>query len=301
LSDREASDIEDRQFAKYQTRSKPHFDMMQKLIDEEKASNNAGKESEVYKMLGKMGGTLMSSRGAFGPALGRAVGEGIDYSDKMDAARAAAERLRRSAQMDLVKARMADEKDDQKSAQAYVTEHDRKIKDAYKIEQEGKIAAMTMRGKAAEFEAGDERSRERNLAALAVSDARRAADMARMAGTQESNMLRLQLGLAGLQQKGLPSVSDMVAIDKRADELFSDPLRNSEARKYIASLKNLGGENFLNAIQMGTMKPNDPEFLNVVQTAKDLYRKNYLQGTRTSGGSSGVTMGNDYAASIGAR
>jgi hypothetical protein len=241
----------------------------------------------------------MSAKGAFGPAFGNAFNEGIDYKDKADEARLAADRLRRSAQMDLLKARMADEKDDQKSAQAYVAEHDRKIRDAYKIEQEGKVAAMTMRGKAAEFEAGDERGRERGVTALALSDAKREADLARAAGTQRENMLRMQMGLMGLQQKTMPTTADKLKVDERADQIFMDPLRNSEAMKYIASLKKLGGENLLNSIKMGTMKPNDPKFLTAVEAAKDAYKRDYFQGTRTSGGGPGVTMGTDYLSSIG--
>jgi hypothetical protein len=67
LSEAQRDALERKKYSEYQERSKPHFDMMQKLIDEEKAANNAGKESEFYQMLGKMGGALMSSRGAFGP------------------------------------------------------------------------------------------------------------------------------------------------------------------------------------------------------------------------------------------
>jgi hypothetical protein len=299
LSDAEASAMEARKFKEYQERSKPHFDMMQKLIDEERAANNAGKESEIYQMLGKMGGTLMSSRGAFGPAMGRAVGEGIDYSDKMNAARAAAERLRRQAQMDLLKARMADEKDDQKSAQAYIAEHDRKIRDAYKIEQEGRIAAMTVRKGAADLEAGDERSRERGIAALAVSDAKRAADLARAAGTQENNMMRLQMALMKSNQMERPTVSDVAKAEELADRKFMDFKRSPEAMKYISSMEKLGGDNLLKSVNMGTMKPDDPKFLAAVEAAKKEYIKDLLKGTRTSGGGSGVTMGTDYLSSIG--
>jgi hypothetical protein len=301
LSDAETSAMEARKFREYQERSKPHFDMMQKLIDEERAANNAGKESEVYKMLGKMGGALMSSRGAFGPALGHAVGEGIDYNDKVDAARAAAERLRRQAQMDLLKARMADEKDDQKSAQAYIAEHDRKIRDAYRIEQEGKIAALNARGKGAEFENADERSRERGIAALAVSDARRSAELARAAGTQENNMMRLQMALMKLNQMERPTPADKIKVDERADQIFMNPTRSTEAMKYIVSMKELGGDNLLKAVNMGTMKPDDPKFLAVVEAAKNAYKKDYFQGTRTSSGSPGVTMGTDYLSKLSAQ
>jgi hypothetical protein len=301
LSDREASDIEDRQFAKYQTRSKPHFDMMQKLIDEEKAANNAGKESEVYKMLGKMGGALMSSRGAFGPALGRAVGEGIDYNDKADAARAAAERLRRSAQMDLVKARMADEKDDQKSAQAYVTEHDRKIKDAYKIEQEGKIAAMTMRGKAAEFEAGDERSRERNLAALAVSDARRELSNAQSGFARDLALAKYGSQLDAARLKGLPSIAEHYKMQEQADALFANPFQG-KAASYLSEI-GPEGVNAIRKVEMMGMKPQealkDAAIASAVDKARAAYINDVLKNTnRVNASSSSVRDGNELYANL---
>jgi hypothetical protein len=196
---------------------------------------------------------------------------------------------------------MADEKDDQKSAQAYIAEHDRKIRDAYKIEQEGKIAAMTVRKGAADLEASDERSRERGIAALAVSDARRAADLARAAGTQENNMMRLQMALMKANQMERPTVSDVAKAEELADKKFMDFKRSPEAMKYISSMEKLGGDNLLKSVNMGTMKPDDPKFLAAVEAAKKEYIKDLLKGTRTSGGNPGVTMGTDYAASIGAR
>ena len=275
--------------------------MMQKLIDEERASNEEGKASEVYKMLGKMGGSLMSARGAFGPALGHAVSEGIDYNDKVNAARAAAERLRRQAQMDLVKARMADEKGDQKSAQDYINEHDRNMRDAAKLELDAKKASTEMLKGVADSDTKRQIEGARLGNALEIAGIRNQ-HAAQMSGAnQQLGLMRLAMQLQGMNQKNLPSVSDKVAIDKLASELFSDPLRSPEAIKYISSLKDLGGANLLKGIEMGTIKPSDPKFLAAVQAAKDAYRKDYLQGTRTSGGGSGVESGADFAARIGAQ
>jgi hypothetical protein len=80
-----------------------------------------------------------------------------------------------------------------------------------------------------------------------------------------------------------------------------NPMRSPEAMKYIADLKELGGDNLLKAVNMGTMKPDNPKFLAVVEAAKNAYKKDYFQGTRTSGGSPGITMGTDLAARIGAQ
>jgi hypothetical protein len=299
MSEAQREALEEKQYNKYQARSKPHFDMMQRLIDEEKAANNAGKESEFYQMLGKMGGALMSSRGAFGPALGRAVGEGIDYADRADAARAAAERLRRQAQMDLLKARMADEKGDQKSAQDYINEHDRNMRDAARLELDAKKASTEM----LKDVAGSDTKRQIEGAKLSnafdIAGMRNQHALERAGLTSQMGLMNLALRMKGMEDKNLPTISDKAKVDERADQIFMDPLRNSEAIKYIASLKKLGGENLLNAIKMGTIKPTDPKFLAVVAAAKDAYKDDYFRGTRTSGGGSGVTMGTDYLSSIG--
>ena len=293
MSEAQREALEEKQYGKYQARSKPHFDMMQKLIDEEKAANNAGKESEFYQMLGKMGGTLMSSRGAFGPAFGRAVGEGIDYSDKMDAARAAAERLRRQAQMDLVKARMADEKGDQKSAQEYITEYDRNTRDAARLELDAKKASTEMLKDVAGSDTKRQIEGARLGNALEIAGIRNQ-HAAQMSGVnQQLGLMRLAMQM---QDKNRPTQMERINADKYAKEVFSDP-RNAEVNKFISMVP--GGKNILDAIQMGTMKPNDPKYMQAVQSAQELYKQYLTQGTRTGG--SGVTMGTDYAESIGAR
>jgi len=304
LSEAQREDLEDKQYSKYQARSKPHFDMMQKLLDEERAANNAGKDSEFYQMLGKMGGALMSSRGAFGPALGRAVGEGIDYSDKMDAARATAERLRRSAQMDLLKARMADEKNDQKSAQEYINEHDRKIQAAFKIQQESKIGAMNIRGKMADLEAGDERSRDRVLNQLAIADERSASRAKELALKQELGFARLAAQSAGSGLKGLPTIAEHYKMQEQADALFANPFQGRAA----VYLSNAGpeGKNAIRKAEMMGMKPQealkDPGIAAAVEKAKAAYINDVLRSTnRVNASSSPVRDYNDYAASIGVR
>ena len=298
MSEAQREALEAKQYDKYQARSKPHFDMMQKMIDEEKAANNAGKESEFYQMLGKMGGTLMSSRGAFGPALGRAVNEGIDYSDKMDAARATAERLRRSAEMDLLKARMADEKNDQKSAQEYINEHDRKLQAAFKIDQELKIGAMNIRGKVADLEAGDERSRERVLNQLAISDAKNEARAAIAGANQQNAALRMQLGLAGLQQKREVSPMEKMKIKSAINEMFSNPFNDSDAIGYIQAVKGNRGANLLAKIKSGELKPKDAMLDPVIAEARKIAYDDFLSGTSKGGGGSGVPSYESYVASL---
>jgi len=289
----------DEKFRKNQEYSKPHFDMMQKLIDEEKAANNAGKESEFYQMLGKMGGALMSSRGAFGPALGRAVGEGIDYSDKMDAARAAAERLRRQAQMDLLKARMLDEKGDRQGALTELANHDRALKDAAKFDLDAKKASTEMLKDVAGADTKRQIEGARLGNALEIAGMRNQHALEKAGLTSQMGLMNLALRMKGMEDKNLPTVSDVAKAEELADKKFMDFKRSPEAMKYISSMEELGGDNLLKAVNMGTMKPDNPKFLAAVEAAKKKYIKDLLKGTRTSGGSSGVTMGTDYLSSIG--
>lgn len=286
MSEAQREALENRQFEKYQARSKPHFDMMQKLIDEERAANNAGKESEFYQMLGKVGSSLMSSRGAFGPALGRAVGEGIDYSDKMDAARAAAERLRRQAQMDLVKARMADEKGDQKSAQDYINEHNRNLRDAAKIELDAKKASTEMLKGVADSDSKRQIEGARLGNALEIAGMRNQNALERAGLTNQMGLMRLAMQMQGMQDKNRPTQMERINADKYAKEIFSDP-RNAEVNKFISMVP--GGKNILSAIQMGTMKPDDPKYRQAVQSAQELYKQYLSQGTRTGGSGSGMS------------
>jgi hypothetical protein len=299
MSEAQREALEEKQYGKYQARSKPHFDMMQKLIDEEKAANNAGKESEFYQMLGKMGGALMSSRGAFGPALGRAVGEGIDYADKADAARAAAERLRRQAQMDLLKARMADEKGDQKSAQDYINEHDRNMRDAARLELDAKKASTEMLKDVAGADTKRQIEGAKLSNAFDIASMRNQHALEKAGLTSQMGLMNLALRMKGMEDKNLPTISDVAKAEELADRKFMDFKRSPEAMKYISSMEELGGDNLLKAVNMGTMKPDNPKFLAAVEAAKKAYIKDLLKGTRTSGGGSGVTMGTDYLSSIG--
>jgi len=291
----------DEKFRKNQEYSKPHFDMMQKLIDEEKAANNAGKESEFYQMLGKMGGALMSSRGAFGPALGRAVSEGIDYSDKADAARAAAERLRRQAQMDLLKARMLDEKGDRQGALTELANHDRALKDAAKFDLDAKKASTEMLKDVAGADTKRQIEGAKLSNAFDIASMRNQHALEKAGLTSQMGLMNLALRMQGREDKNLPTISDVAKAEELADKKFMDFKRSPEAMKYISSMEELGGDNLLKAVNMGTMKPDNPKFLAAKEAAKKAYIKDLLKGTRTSGGGSGVTMGTDYLSSISER
>jgi hypothetical protein len=189
---------------------------------------------------------------------------------------------------------MLDEKGDRQSALAALADSERNRQAADKLQIDTQVAAMNIRGKSAELEAGDQRGRERVLNALAVSDANKAALAAIAGANQQNAMLKMQMGLMGLQDKNRPTTTERIALDKRAEEVFSNP-NNPAVNKFIALTP--GGKNILDAIQMGTKKPNDPQYLEALQSAQELYKQYLSKGTRTGG--SGVQSGADYLSSIG--
>jgi hypothetical protein len=301
MSEAQREALEEKQYGKYQARSKPHFDMMQKLIDEEKAANNAGKESEFYQMLGKMGGALMSSRGAFGPALGRAVGEGIDYSDKMDAARAAAERLRRQAQMDLVKARMADEKGDQKSAQDYINEYDRNTRDAARLELDARKASTEMLKDVAGSDTKRQIEGARLGNALEIAGIKNQHALERSGFARDLALAKLGAQFDAAKLKGLPSIAEYYKMQEQADALFANPFQGKAA----AYLSKIGpdGENAIRKAEMMGMKPQealkDAAIVSAVEKAKAAYINDVLRSTnRVNASSSSVRDGNELFASL---
>jgi hypothetical protein len=280
-----------KEFEQNQAYSKPHFDMMQKLIDEEKAANNAGKESEVYKMLGKMGGALMSSRGAFGPALGRAVGEGIDYSDKVDAARAAAERMRRQAQMELLKARMSDEKGDRQSALASLADRERYLQAADKLDLDAKKASTEILKGVADSDTKRQIEGARLGNALEIAGIKNQHALERSGFARDLALAKYGAQLDAARLKGLPSIAEYYKMQEQADSLFANPFQGKAA----AYLSKIGpdGANAIRKAEMMGMKPQealkDAAIASAVEKAKAAYINDVLRNTNRVNASSPST------------
>jgi hypothetical protein len=187
--------------------------------------------------------------------------------------------------MDLLKARMADEKGDQKSAQDYINEHDRNMRDAARLELDAKKASTEMLKGVADSDTKRQIEGARLGNALEIAGMRNQ-HAAQMAGAnQQLGLMRLAMQMQGQNQRNLPTLAERIAADKRAEEVFSTP-NNPIVNKFIALTP--GGENILKGIQMGTRKPNDPQYLKAVQDAQELYKQYLSQGTRTGGGSSSI-------------
>lgn len=286
VSEADRQRIIDEQFAKNQAMSKPYYERMQKLIDEERTSNKeryADAASNARLRLGL--GLLGSKAPGFGQALSEAATPALDYYDKAQELQAAANAKTRQAEMDLMKARMSDEKGDREAAQRYFDSYqkNRREAEAYEI-QRANMLITAQKGLV-----DTEGKRERAGMALQLG-------LDRAAAQAENAGLRNQLGLMGLaarlqgQGQRPMTLNEKLALEKRVGEVFGNPA-SPEFQRYVGSMPN--GQQLLADLKNGRIKPDNPQFRGIVEQAKRRYTQDLLGGTRSS---SGVTS-YDQAAS----
>jgi len=146
----------------------------------------------------------------------------------------------------------------------------------------------------ADLEAGDERSRERTLSKLSELDQRREIS----AANQQNAMLKMQLGLAGLQQKREVSPMEKIKIKSAINEMFSNPFNDSDAIGYIQAVKGNRGANLLAKIKSGELSPKDAMLDPVMAEARQIAYSDFLSGTSKGSGGSGVPSYESYVASL---
>jgi hypothetical protein len=283
VSEDERKRIINEQFQQNQATSKPYYDRMQQMIEEERASNKeryADSASNARLRLGL--GLLGSKAPGFGQALSEAATPALDYYDKAQELQAAANAKTRQAEMDLIKARMSDEKGDREAAQRYFDSYQKNRREAETYE----IQRSNMLINAQKGLVDVEGKRERAGMGLQMALER--------AGMQsELGAMRNQLGLAKLLSGNQPkhmSVNEKIAVEKRVGEVFSNPA-SSEFQKYVGAAPN--GKQLLMDLKNGRIKPDNPQFQAIVENAKRRYTQDLMSGTRSS---SGVTS-YDQAAS----
>jgi hypothetical protein len=196
---------------------------------------------------------------------------------------------------------MADEKNDQKSAQDYLNERDRKLEATFKINQDLKLGAMGLRGKMADLEAGDERSRERTLAQLSALDQKRELSNARSGFARDLALAKYGAQLDAARLKGLPSIAEHYKMQEQADALFANPFQG-KAATYLSAI-GPEGVNAIRKAEMMGMKPQealkDSAIASAVEKARAAYINDVLRNTnRVNASSSSVRDGNELFASI---
>jgi hypothetical protein len=219
----------------------------------------------------------------------------------MDAARAAAERLRRQAQMDLVKARMADEKGDQKSAQEYINEYDRNTRDAARLELDARKASTEMLRDVAGSDTKRQIESARLGNALEIAGMRNQHALERSGFARDLALAKYGAQLDAARLKGLPTIAEHYKMKEVADSLFANPFQG-EAAEYLSSI-GPEGKNYIAKVQMMGMKPQealkDPAVAAAVKKAKAAYINDVLHSTnRVNASSSSVRDGNELFASI---
>lgn len=289
VSEADRKRIIDEQFQQNQAMSKPYYDQMKAMLDEERAATKARYADKDADAMIRAGLRGLTSRKPGMTGFFEGVGEGLDYHDKVSELEANANKANRQANMDLIKSRMSDEKGDREAAQRYFDSYQKNKRDAetYELQRSG-ILMNAQKGLV-----DVEGKRERSATAMQLG-------VERLGATMENNSLRNQLGLANLaarmQGQGPKpmTINERIAVEKRADELFSNP-RSDAFQKYVGAIPN--GQQLLADLKNGRLKPDDPKFQAIVNLAKKRYTQEFLGGTNRS--SSGVTPYDQATAELG--
>jgi hypothetical protein len=289
VSEAERKRIIDEQFRQNQAMSKPYYDQMKAMLDEERAATKARYADKDADAMIRAGLRGLSSRKPGMTGFFEGVGEGLDYHDKVSELEANANKANRQANMDLMKSRMSDEKGDREAAQRYFDSYQKNKRDAETYElQRSNILINVQKGLV-----DVEGKRERAGTAMQLG-------VERLGSQMENNSLRNQLGLAQLaarmQGQGPKpmTINERIAVEKRADELFSNP-RSDAFQKYVGAIPN--GQQLLADLKNGRLKPDDPKFQAIVNLAKKRYTQEFLGGTNRS--SSSVTPYDQATAELG--
>jgi hypothetical protein len=262
------------QFAQNQATSQPHYEKMQKMIDEERASTKERYADSASNARLRLGLGLLGSRApGFGQALSEAATPALDYYDKAKELEAAANSKTRQADMDLIKARMSDEKGDRESAQRYFDSYQRNKREAETYE----IQRSNMLISAQKGVVDVEGKRDRSAMTMQLN-------LDRAEGSARERELRSQLGLAKLMAGNQPkplTINEKLAVEKRASEAFGNPA-SPEFQKYVGAAPN--GKQLLVDLKNGRIKPDNPQFQDIVSQAKRRYTQDLMGGTRSSSG-----------------
>lgn len=266
VSEAERKRIIDEQFQQNQALTKPYYENMQKMLAEERASNAARREDAASNARLRLGLGLWGSRA---PTLGQGLKEAgipaLDAYERADELLAQAAAKTRQAEMDLVKARMADEKGDREAAQRYFDSYQKNRRDAETYE----VQRANMLINAQKGVVDIEGKRERAGMGLQLG-------LERAAAQAENAGLRQQLGLMGLaarlqgQGPKMPTVGEVATLERLADAKIAPG--TPEFMQYVGKLYKGGVTQLKADLENKLVQPGDPGFQSIVQQA----RKNFM-------------------------
>ena len=246
---------------------------MKAMIDEERAATKARYADKDADAMIRAGLRGLSSRKPGMTGLFEGVTEGMDYHDKVSELEAAANQASRRADMDLIKARMSDEKGDREAAQRYFDSFQKNKRDAEAYELQRSNILMNAKKGVVDVEGKRER------AGVGIQMALERAGM-----QSDNNSLRQQLDLAKLMAGNQPkplTINEKLSLEKRVGEVFGNPA-SPEFQKYVGAAPN--GKQLLVDLNNGRVKPDNPQFQTIVENAKRRYAQDLMGGTRSSSG-----------------
>jgi hypothetical protein len=273
VSEADRKRIINEQFAQNQATSKPYYDKMQTMIDEERAANKARYADKDADAMIRAGLRGLSSRKPGMQGFFEGAAEGLDYHDKVSELEANANKANRQANMDLIKSRMSDEKGDRESAQRYFDSYQKNKRDAETYEiQRSNVLINAQKGVV-----DVEGKRDRSATAMQLG-------VERLGSQMETNALKQQLGLAKLMAGSQPkpmTINERLALDKRVGEVFGTP-GSPEFQKYVGA--NYTGGPAQLALDLKNKRVTMEQLQPIISQAKKRYTDNFLGGTRSSAG-----------------
>lgn len=285
VSEDERKRIIGEQFAQNQAMSKPYYDKMQQMIEEERAANKAryaDKDADAMIRAGLYG---LSARKPGMTGFFEGVTHGMDYHDKVSELEAAANKASRQAEMDLIKSRMSDEKGDREAAQRYFDSYQKNKRDAETYEiQRSNVLINAQKGLV-----DTEGKRER--AGMGLQMALERAGMQSELGAMRNQMGLMRL-MSGMQPKPL-TLNEKLALEKRVGEVFSNPMA-PEFQKYVGA-SYTGGPAQL-ALDLKNGRVTLDKLQPIIESAKRRYAQDLRGDTRSS---SGATPYDQAAADLG--
>jgi hypothetical protein len=285
VSEADRKRIIDEQFQQNQATSRPYYEKMQKMLDDESAATKARYADKDADAMIRAGLRGLSSRKPGMQGFFEGVTEGLDYHDKVSELESSANRANRQANMDLIKSRMSDEKGDREAAQRYFDSYQKNKRDAETYEiQRSNILINAQKGLV-----DVEGKRERSATAMQLG-------VERLGGQLEKNALLQQLGIAKLMAGNQPkpmTINERLALDKRVGEVFGNPT-SPEFQKYVGANYTGGPEQL--ALDLKNKRVTLDKLQPIIDRAKKRYVENLVGGTRSS---SGPTPYDQAAADLG--
>lgn len=276
-SDRER--IIEAQFKKNQAASKPVFDQQSALLQEAKDAAARRREAAASNARLRFGLGLLGSNS---PTLGGGIKESalpaLDAYDRAAELADVADEKNRAAEMDLARSRLADEKNDRKSAQEYFDSYQRNKREAYAAQ----VQALQLRASAAKMPA-DLSLHQQQINAQGENAGLRS--QVQMLGV----LRNLENDKTKNARAGMPTIADTVRLNTYLDQRYgpSGPgTMEALARdpQTMALLKNK------------TITIDNPKVQQIIKNAREAEARGIKLNSRTSGGG---TSASDLEGSLG--